>query len=557
MKFISSLLLFIFLSIGCADNSQQSQVEPNDANPFLWENATIYFLLTDRFNNGNPENDFSFDRKQDGAVLRSFMGGDIKGITEKIKSGYFNDLGVTAIWTTPLVEQIPDHTDEGTGKTYAFHGYWARDWTALDPNFGTFADLKEMVQEAHKRGIRILMDAVLNHTGPVTPLGTVWPSDWVRTSPPCNFQDYAGTVECTLVENLPDIYTEGTNEVDLPPFLVEKWKAEGRYEKEIQELDTFFAETGYPRTPRYYLIKWMTDWVRELGIDGFRVDTTKHTEAEIWAELKKEAQRALAAWRKEHPEEVLDETPFYMVGEVYGYNVHGGRDYDYGDKKVDFFANGYEALINFAFKEDAKGDYEPLFSKYADYMNSAAFDGKSVVNYVSSHDDGGPFDRERKRAMESATKIMLTPGAAQIYYGDEIARVLSAEGAQGDANLRSFMNWEEIEANSERNGQNIPELLSHWQKLGKFRQDHVSVGAGTHTRLSKKPYVFARNYQKNGQSDKVVVGLDMEAGKKTISTGDVFEDGTVLKDYYSGQSATVQNGKAVVDSEFGIVLLGE
>jgi alpha-amylase len=138
------------------------------AKPFVWENATVYFLLTDRFNNGNPANDLAYGRANDAAKLRGYMGGDFAGITAKIKEGYFDELGVTALWITPPVEQIHAGTDEGTGKSYGFHGYWARDFTAIDANLGTEADLRTLVDTAHAHGIRVLLDVVMNHTGPVT-----------------------------------------------------------------------------------------------------------------------------------------------------------------------------------------------------------------------------------------------------------------------------------------------------------------------------------------------------------------------------------------------------
>jgi len=152
--------------------------------------------------------------------------------------------GINAIWFTPVVEQIHGGTDEGTGFTYAFHGYWAKDWTALDPNFGSMEDLAELVSVAHQHGIRIVMDAVINHTGPVTEQDKVWPNDWVRTSPKCEYSSYETAVPCTLVENLHDILTESNENVELPTELVEKWKKEGRYEQEMAELDAFFERTG-------------------------------------------------------------------------------------------------------------------------------------------------------------------------------------------------------------------------------------------------------------------------------------------------------------------------
>ncbi|MDH4351961.1 MAG: alpha-amylase family glycosyl hydrolase, partial [Gemmatimonadota bacterium] len=170
----------------------------------FWNGATVYFLLTDRFQNGDPSNDLAVGRAQDGAMLRSFQGGDLTGVLQKLEAGYFDSLGVDVLWMTPFLEQIRGSTDEGTGKTYGYHGYWTRDWTAVDPALGTVDDLRAVVDEAHRRGIRVLMDAVINHTGPVTPVDPAWPDDWVRTEPRCGYQDYTTTVDCTLVTNLPD-----------------------------------------------------------------------------------------------------------------------------------------------------------------------------------------------------------------------------------------------------------------------------------------------------------------------------------------------------------------
>jgi len=328
----TSLLLFLFLIFGCKAPQEQKTSAKKEA-PFMWENATVYFLLADRFNNGNPDNDLSYGRKQDGVTLRNFMGGDIKGITQKIKEGYFNDLGVNAIWVNPLVEQIHGSVDEGTGKTYGFHGYWTKDWTALDRNFGTMKDLEELVKTAHENGIRILLDVVMNHTGPVTEQDPIW-DGWVRTDPNCTYQDWESTVKCTLVDNLPDILTESEEEVELPQHLLDKWEREGRLDKELAELDEFFERTGYPRAPKYYLIKWITDYIREFGVDGFRVDTVKHTEAGIWGELYAEALKALRDWKNENPDEKLDDLDFYMVGEIYNYSIYDGLNYTYDGDTV-------------------------------------------------------------------------------------------------------------------------------------------------------------------------------------------------------------------------------
>ncbi|WP_439184713.1 alpha-amylase family glycosyl hydrolase [Carboxylicivirga taeanensis] len=555
MKSILSFFILLSLSmVSCLTKESQTTVKQSEV-PFLWENANVYFLLTDRFNNGNPANDVNFNRSSETGVLRGFMGGDLKGITQKIKSGYFTDLGINAIWFSPVVEQIHGVVDEGTGNTYGFHGYWTKDWTALEPNFGNEADLAELVQTAHQHGIRLVLDVVINHTGPVTEQDPLWGTDWVRTEPQCRYQDYASTVSCTLVENLPDIKTESTDEVELPKALLDKWAEEGRLQKEMDELDAFFSATGYPRTPRYYIIKWLTDFIRDYGIDAFRLDTVKHTEEDVWADLWKEAAKAFSEWKNMHPDLVLDDNDFFMVGEVYNYGISGGRWFNFGDRQVDYFAHGMRSLINFEFKHDANNSYEQIFSKYSKALNGP-LKGLSVMNYTTSHDDGGPFDKQRGRSLEAGTKLLLCPGAAQVYYGDESGRSLDIEGAVGDATLRSFMNWEDLKNDKEINGVTANDILQHWQKLGRFRAAHPSVGAGVHQQLSAEPYYFKREYVSGNYSDKVVVGLDLNKGPKTVNVGGVFSNGDVLMDYYSGEKVTVEDNEVKVDTDFEILLLG-
>ena len=518
----------------------------------FWNSATVYFLLTDRFHNGDPGNDRALGRAHDGTVLRSFEGGDLAGIRQRIDEGYFDSLGVSAIWLTPFVEQVHGSVDEGTGKTYGYHGYWTRDWTAVDPALGTEPDLRALVDAAHRHGIRVLMDAVINHTGPVTPQDPLWPADWVRTSPQCTYRSYTTTVDCTLVANLPDVRTDRNEPVPLPPMLAAKWSHEGRLDREVAELDTFFARTNYPRAPRYYLIKWLTDWVREFGFDGYRVDTAKHFEESVSAELKGEADTAFAEWKRAHPGSALDGLPFYMMGEVYGYAAGQGRTYDFGDRAVDFFAHGYDGLINFGFKSDTAGGLEGLFARYSATLSAGALRGVSLINYISSHDDGGPYDRDRKDPYGAGTRLLLAPGGAQIYYGDELARPLRVAGAEGDANLRSFMNWGDLE----RRGR-TSEILSHWQRLGQFRRAHPAVGAGVHRALRAQPYMFSRTLKVGGHIDRVIVAMDHGTGPKVIRLFGVFPDGTLLVDGYSGARGTVVNGMISLNTESGLVLLAE
>lgn len=549
-NYLIAALLLLF-SFACKEtrpkNTTPKLIEKDF--PFVWEGANLYFLLTDRFNNGNPDNDINFNRTSKTGELRGFEGGDIAGITKKIDTGYFDDLGINVIWFTPVLEQIHGSVDEGTGNSYGYHGYWTKDWTNLDPNFGTKEDLKKLVEKAHSKGIRVVLDAVINHTGPVTEQDPVWPESWVRTEPVCDFKTFETTTTCTLVKNLPDIKTENNNSVSIPEQLANKWKIENRYEEEMAELEAFFIRTGYPKSPRFYIIKWLTDYISEFGIDGYRADTVKHTEETVWEEFKKECEFAFALWKENNPNKVLDQNNFFLFGEVYNWNISQAKDFDFGDKKVNFFNYGFDAMINFELKTDAHNDYEFIFSKYSEIINKH-LNEKTVVNYLTSHDDGTPFDKERTKPFESGTILLLTPGISQIYYGDESSRSLIIKGTEGDATLRSNMNWNQINSDTQ-----TKKVLIHWQKLGQFRRNHPAIGGGTHKMISETPYIFSRTLKTNKFEDQVVIGLDLPIGEKIVQIGSIFKDDTILIDRYSGMEITVKKGVVSLDSEQNIVLL--
>lgn len=569
----SSVLSGVLLSAAfssltaCAGNSQEQSVLPAvtvpaqtpaaaGTLPFSWDNATVYFLLTDRFNNADPRNDLAYGRKADAAELRGYMGGDLAGITAKIREGYFDQLGVDAIWLTPPVEQIHGSTDEGSGVSYAFHGYWARDFTSVDANLGTAQDMQELVDTAHAHGIHILLDIVMNHVGPVTPQDAPWPASWVRDEPVCTYKDIPTTVTCALVKGLPDIRTESDAQVDLPAFLVDKWKAEGRYDKEMAELDAFFTRTGFPRAPRYYLMKWQTDWVRKYGVDGFRADTAKHVEPQVWKELKQLASQAYEDWKRANPAKKTGDQAFFMTGEVGSYGIGAGQYFTMdGGTKINFYNYGFDSLINFGFKYDAAQTYENLFSSYSGKLHGE-LSGYSVLNYVSSHDDDRPFDLHRQKPLEAGTRLLLSPGSAQIYYGDETARNIDVATANGDARLRSFMNWDAIVANPLQGNVHVADILAHWRKLGLFRHAHPAVGAGVHQMMAAQPYTFKRTLNRQGLLDQVVVALDLPADRDSVITVQgAFNDGVSVRDAYSGKTATVVNGSVRFDSRLPVALI--
>ncbi len=549
--------LFVFMLLFAVQHTTQAQY-------FTWDNATVYFLLTDRFNNGDTSNDFAYGRTSD--PVGGFLGGDFVGITQKINDGYFDDLGVNAIWVTAPYEQIHGYvpgygTDPAFQKHYAYHGYYALDFTETDDNYGTEAEFQAMVDAAHNRGIRIVMDIVLNHVGydnqgdsdefglgPVSdpddagwcnwwrdPSGNSWIRKGDTATDYCAPASGGGDLELALA-GLPDILTDLTTPVDLPQILLTKWDAT-KEAQEVAELNTFFTNTGLTRTPANHIVKWLTDWVRDYGIDGFRIDTYKHVERAIWGELKVQAQDAFDDWKTANPGKVLDNNDFWMVGEWYG---HGpGKNLEVVD------VGKTDAIINFNFKGPAAnpGSIEGTYANYASIVNPDP--EWNILSYISSHDDD-MFPRAD--LIDAGTSLLLAPGGVQIYYGDESARPLGTMSVGTDQPWRSFMNW----------GSFNTAVHEHWKKLGTFRYNHPAVGAGSHTQISASPYMFKREYinANDGICDIILAAIGLSAGTQSFDVSGCFEDGDQVKDHYSGATATVSGGQVSFNvSSEGVVLM--
>jgi alpha-amylase len=486
------------------------------AAPFSWHNATVYFVLTDRFENGNPKNDNSYGRHKDGMQeIGTFHGGDLAGLTQKLD--YLQQLGVNALWISSPLEQIHGWVGGGTKGDfphYAYHGYYTMDWTKLDANMGTEDELRTLVDEAHKRGIRILFDVVMNHTGYATladmqeydfgalylkgdeltkTLGKHW-TDW-KPGPGQSwhsFNDYINFGDKTAWQNwwgknwirtdignydspgfddltmslafLPDLKTESTQPAGLPIFYRHK---PDTHAKEIADY-----------TVRDYLTHWLSQWVRDYGIDGFRVDTAKHVEKAGWQQLKEQSVAALAEWKKANPDKKLDDAPFWMTGESWGHGV----------MRSDYYNSGFDAMINFDYQEQAAKAVDCLENIDLTWQQMATkLQDFNVLSYLSSHDTR----LFREGGQRAAELLLLAPGAVQIFYGDETERPFGPTGSDPLQGTRSDMNW----------GQNVA-TLSHWQKISQFRARHPAIGAGKQNTLSmKQGYGFSRE----SADDKVMV----------------------------------------------------
>jgi alpha-amylase len=513
-------------------------LERADAVPsgFAWKNATVYFAVTDRFFDGDPANNGSYGRTGDGAQeIGTWHGGDLAGLTQKLD--YLAGLGVTAIWISPPVEQVHGWVSGGTGdfQHYGYAGYWALDFTRLDANFGTPAELQAFVDGAHQRGMRVLLDVVMNHPGYATGADLVaylpevfrdgtgdaflawvkppasgwdawnalvnyaspgwsgwWSPAWIRAGlgpttayaicgkapdPPCT--------DLTLQQAfLPDFRTEQATVAGVPPFFARK------------------ADTGVVEIPggtvRDYLVAWHADWVRQYGIDGFRCDTAKHVELASWKALKDAGVAALAEWKAANPAKAPDGAPFWTTAEVFPHGVVKDQYYTEG---------GFDSVINFDFQRDVGNllkvstslldQADALDAIYAGMATALAGDPAfDVLSYLSSHDTSLLFaelTEDAVRQREAGAALLMAPGGVQIFYGDESGRRLGPAGSDATQGTRSDMNWSSIDAS----------IHDAWAKLGTFRRDHAAVGTGAHARIDspRGTYAFARSTA----SDAVVV----------------------------------------------------
>lgn len=587
--------IFSLLSVCCLVGlPMQSGIQAAEKESF-WSNPIVYFTITDRFYDGNPANNNSYGRPTVDATesnIGTFHGGDIAGLTKKINEGYFTDLGINAIWFTSPYEQIHGFVGgggEGDFAHYAYHGYWVLDYTAMDRNMGTVAEMREFVEAAHRKNIRVIMDVVLNHAGYNNIKDMLeygygywkdgkapsanwkpsesdqegwhayhdlfidytdedgedawekwWGSGWIRAG----IAGYtpSGSDELTrTLDYMPDFKTEVTEDQGLPPIMVTKWGKEkgGDYDKYILPSEKELRK-DLKIAPAEYQIKWLAAWVEEFGIDGFRCDTAKHVDIERWAELKKACSASLEKWRKANTGKpgASWTDPFWMTGEVWNHGV----------KYDEYYDNGFDSIINFEFiGTDLLGPSnkpaDVLDQAYADYSKALrSEDHFDALSYISSHDTNL---YPRKDLMRGMTNLLLCPGGVQIYYGDETARPEGEECSDLKQGTRSDMNWKSIDK----------KLFEHSQKLIRFRTANIAVAKGEHKKIKsqKNGYAFTRVYKGN----KVAVVVEAK-GATDVDVSSLWKDGTAIRNAYSGTEGVVKKGKAVFDAGTnGVILIEE
>ncbi len=481
----------------------------------------LYLIMPDRFSDGDTSNnDPPVSRGlYDRAHKFRYHGGDLQGIINRLP--YLKDLGVTALWLTPWYDNV-NHPDEiekkEGGTTTGFHGYGAIDFYGVEEHFGTLAKLRELVDEAHKQGIKIIQDQVANHTGPYHP--------WVADSPTPTW--YNGTKE----NHLANVFQT---------WVLHDPRAEEKSRRETMEgwfLNFLPDLNQHDEEVERYLIQNTLWWIGVTGLDGIRQDTWQYVPNSFW-------HKWTAAIKREYPN-------FRVVGEVKdGDQVHVAF-FQGGEVRFDGVDSGLDTLLDFplfyqirhAFAEGKKLDEVPkALAKDYIYENP-----EILVTLLGGHDDKRFMSEEGATVtgLKLAHTFMLTTrGTPQLYYGDEIAMTGVDEptarqdfpgGFPGDrrnAFTKSGRTAEE------------QDLFEHVRKMNRLHAELEPLrrGALINLHVAAQQYAYARTIR--DASVVVVINNDTKPANFELDAARAsLEDGARLTDRLgASQDVRVADGK--------------
>ncbi|WP_041685027.1 alpha-amylase family glycosyl hydrolase [Erythrobacter litoralis] len=416
----------------------------------------IYFVLPDRFANGDASNDlggYEADRLKSGydPTHKGFYhGGDLKGLTEKLD--YIQGMGVTAIWFAPIFKNKPVQGDFSKPETVSagYHGYWVTDFTQIDPHFGTNAEFEAFVDAAHARGMKVYMDIITNHTADVInyaegeyayrskgayPYSTRYGPDGERINPGFNGDQDSSEANWARLVN-PDyayspVVSEAERDIKVPIWLNDpiyyhnrgdsEWWGESALYGDFAGLDDLFTE--HPRVVEG-MIEIFGSWIDRFGIDGFRIDTVKHVNPQFWqAFVPAMLERAEAAGIPN----------FHIFGEVYwaGPQPGGLHQYTIRDRMPAVLDFTFQAAVQEVVAKSASPEvlYEMLRGDilYAQGEETALQNPTFLGNhdmgrfsmFVKQANPDADNDELLKRVMLGNAMMLTLRGVPTIYYGDE------------------------------------------------------------------------------------------------------------------------------------------
>ena len=472
------------------------------AGDFDWDEAVIYFTVTDRFFDGDAGNNDAYGvgdyntGEKDGS---SYHGGDFAGLNQKLD--YLKDLGVNTIWITPIVENIREdqHDKETDTATYGYHGYWASDFTKLNKHLGTEQQFEALLDAAHSKGMKIMVDVVLNHAG----YGT---------------ESHFNSILTDADGNRISMIRDSNNTIS----------GDDKYDS-LSDLPDFVTEN---KAVRDQLVTWQTEWMSKYSIDYYRVDTVKHVETTTWAAFKN-------SLTKVNPD-------FKMIGEYSGAG--------YANNAGELGTGTMDALLDFDFNDFAQNFVTGNISSVENSLqkrNSAINNTATMGSFLSSHDEdtlqcklvseSKISEEEAYNLMKVAATLQITAkGQPVIYYGEEIGQG-GANNWPHQTNRRDF-DWTELE----KQKADSSSIYNHYKTMIAIRNAYTDVFArgnrSTVAASDAEGYeVISRSYG----TDTLYVGMNVKETAKEVVIPVIAKAGTILTNLYDGKNYTVSADQKV------------
>lgn len=466
------------------------------AGDFDWDEAVIYFAVTDRFFDGDASNNDAYgvgDYNVGEKGGSSYHGGDFAGLNQKLD--YLKDLGVNTIWITPIVENITEdqHDNETDTATYGYHGYWASDFTKLNKHLGKEQQFKALLDAAHSKGMKIMVDVVLNHAG-------------------YGREDYFNSILTDADGNSISMIRDSSNTIS----------GDDKYDS-LSDLPDFVTEN---KAVTDQLVTWQTEWMSKYSIDYYRVDTVKHVETTTWAAFKN-------SLTKVNPD-------FKMIGEYSGAG--------YANNAGELGTGTMDALLDFDFNDFAQNFVTGKISSVENSLqkrNSAINNTAVMGSFLSSHDEdtlqyklvnGSKISEEEAyNLMKVAATLQITAkGQPVLYYGEEIGQG-GANNWPYQTNRRDF-DWTELEKQKADSNS----IYNHYKTMLAIRNAYTDVFArGNRSTVAVSDAdgyeVISRSY---GNST-LYVGMNVKEAEKEVVIPVAESAGTVLKNLYDGKTYTV------------------
>ena len=439
-----------------------------------WGPQVIYFPFTDRFNNGDTSNDFNVDRSDP----RAYHGGDLQGIIDKLDYIH-DDVGATCLWLGPLY----DNTDEKPWGTSGYHGYWIKDHYAVDEHLGTMDKAKELVSKAHEKGMKVVLDTVLNHTSP--------DHQWTKDPSKSSWFHHNGGIR-----NWEDA-----------------WQLENGDVCGLPDLDQHNPETYK------FLLDNTLWWIKETGADGIRLDAIKHVDHQFWGQF-------CADIRKEMGED------FMILGEALHGDPNIVSQYQRDGMDSCFDMPLYYTIRDTIGKDGSAREIGRRFAEDSKYP-----DASKMVTLLDNHDferflNNTNNSRGHDKLMMGMDLIMTCRGIPSIYYGDETGLT-----GGGDPDNRHDMNFGE--------NPHITEHL-HKLSATRAAMPALQFGEQMEMWQDDQVYAFCRRHEGQECITVLNNSYDHQTRDIPLREGSPLHDGDVMVDVLTGDEFTVRNNKVNV-----------